>query len=41
MPVLPDLDVLHSGNDIWHITDWRALERKAYSDYWHLGGYKW
>lgn len=36
-----DLEVLETGSDEWHISDWRALERKSYSDYWHLGGYKW
>lgn len=41
MQTASDLEVLESGSDDWHISDWRALERKSYSDYWHLGGYKW
>lgn len=41
MPTLPDLEVLESGHSDWHITQWRALERKTYSDFWSLGGFKW
>ena len=41
MPVLPDLEVTEIGHHEWHIQDWRALERKTYSESWLLGGFRW
>lgn len=41
LQIMADLEEAESGSSVWHISDWRSLERKAYGPSWELGGFTW
>lgn len=40
-PIDGSPEILQDGHYVWEIEDWQALPKRAHSEVFEIGGYKW